>query len=62
MAFTKNKIGNITTNYARDYHVWENLIDPQKLWSNMEMILFLFIENFVKLNISWFYVKIRNSR
>ena len=62
MAFTKNQIGNITTNYARDYNVWENLINPRKLWSQMEMILFLFIENFVKLKISWFYVKIRNSR
>ena len=26
------------------------------------MICFLFIENFVKLKISWFYVKIKNSR
>ena len=31
IALTKNQIGNITTNHARDYDVWENLLNLEKV-------------------------------
>ena len=62
IALTKNQIGNITTNHARDYHVWENLLNLEKAVEQHGNDPFLFTENFVELNISWFYVKTKNSQ
>ena len=30
MTLTKNQIGNITTSYARDYDLWESLLNLEE--------------------------------
>ena len=62
MALMKNEIKNITTHYEVGMTYWKTFRMQKKLQSDMKTNLFLFIEKFHKLKVSWCYMKIKNSR